>query len=89
MSSRAVDDACIDLCCSIRFTNPKGSIITEFKLKDCQPPSYRPEHEMRVVMRESIPRHLSGLLPPDSVRYDSNVVDVTADNAGTRMPALD
>ena len=70
----------------MRFTTPTDGLITEFKLKDCAPPPYRPEHEMRVVMREAIPRHLTAQLPPGTVHYDANVVDVVADAAGTCPP---
>ena len=76
------------LCGRIRFMDPQGKLITKFSIKDCAPPAYRPEHELRVVMREAIPRHLSEHLPPGTVRYNSNVVDVTADAQGeTNIPA--
>jgi hypothetical protein len=71
------------LSCRIRFTDDQGKLITEFSIKDCAPPAYRPEHELRVVMREAIPRHLSAQLPPGTVHYNSNVVDVTADAQGS------
>ena len=68
--------------CRMRLYNPKGMVITSFKMAEAPPPPNRAHHEQRVVMRESIPRHLSAQLPPGTIIYNANVTDVTADNKG-------
>lgn len=78
----------VDPWCRIGYYNPDGSMIMDFKMTKCPPPAYRSEHEMRVVMREAIPRYLLQELPPGTIRYGSNVIDVTADATGKPLVAF-
>ena len=68
--------------CSVKFYSPTGGMLAEFKFSECAPPPYRSTHEVRVVMREAIPRHLQQQLPPGTVHYDANVTDVSANSTG-------
>ncbi|KAK9908124.1 hypothetical protein WJX75_002954 [Coccomyxa subellipsoidea] len=67
---------------SFTFCNPSGGVLTNIEFKDCPPPPHRPDHELRVVMREAIPRLLTKQLPPGAVHYDAGVTDVTATPSG-------
>ncbi len=63
-------------------------MLTKFEIKDCPPPPYRPDHELRVVMREAIPRLLTEQLPPGTVHFDAGVTDVTTTPTGNRALAF-
>lgn len=56
--------------------------MKSFEIADCSPPPYRPEHELRVIMREAIPRYLTQQLLPGVVHYGESVVDVTVSPTG-------
>ena len=68
----------------MRYYFPSGNVIQEFEFSQCTPPPHRDTHEVRVVMREAIPRHLTKELPPGTVHYEANVIDATADSTGKR-----
>ena len=60
-------------------------MLVEFNFNECAPPPHRSTHEVRVVMREAIPRHLTQQLPPGTIHYDANVTDVKADATGAAL----
>ena len=73
----------VPLCaCSVEFCRPNGDVSQEFKFSECTPPPHRSTHEVRVVMREAIPRHLAKQLPPGTIHYNANVIDVSASSTG-------
>lgn len=69
-------------CCRYELCEPSGDVLASFPFSECPPPSHRPDHEMRVVMREAIPRVLTQKLPHDTVHFDAGAVDVTATSTG-------
>lgn len=76
--------SCVPFLHSFTFRNKRGEAIFSFKITDCTPPAHRSEHEMRVIMREAIPRYLTQQLPPGTVHYGDTVVDATASSKGRR-----
>ncbi|EIE21026.1 FAD/NAD(P)-binding domain-containing protein [Coccomyxa subellipsoidea C-169] len=70
---------------SFTFCISSGGVLTKFEIKDCPPPPYRPDHELRVVMREAIPRLLTEQLPPNTVHFDAGVTDVTTTPTGAEV----
>ena len=60
-------------------------MLAEFDFKECAPPPHRSTHEVRVVMREAIPRYLTQQLPPGTIHYDANVTDVAATSTGVAL----
>ncbi|CAL8469098.1 g8639 [Coccomyxa elongata] len=68
---------------------PSGHVLASFPFSDCPPPSHRPDHEMRVVMREAIPRVLTQKLPHGTIHFDAGAVDVTATSTGAEVTLED
>ena len=71
--------------CRYELCTPSGDTLASFPFSECPPPSHRPDHEMRVVMREAIPRVLTQQLPPGTIHFDAGAAAVTATSTGASL----